>query len=133
MTMWRSGEKIGVIGTTSWTGYPNCRGLHFGLEYEGQFMSWGRETLPDSPSFSPVLMYARSGNGVFENEGLYLGCDLFAQGRTISNVNLTNVRANGNSAYTGQRTIITHIGYNAQGDLEWTESTFDISNGMFTN
>ena len=133
MSMWYSGQKIGVIGTTSWTGYPNCRGLHFGLEYDGQFMSWGRETLPDSPSFSPVLMYARSGNGVFQNEGLYLGCDLYAQNHTISNANLTNVRANGNSVYTGQRTIITHIGYNAQGDLEWTESTFNISNGMFTN
>ena len=82
MNIWRTGANIGKIGTNSWTGYPDYRGLVFDLEYEGSYMTWARKVNSSDTEYTVVLTYARQGAG-FQNEGLYFGCNAYSIGKAL--------------------------------------------------
>lgn len=130
--IWRNAVNIGKIGTNSWTNYESFRGLVFDLEYSGGYMTWARKTSADAEIYTVALTYARAG-AVFANEGLYFGCNVYAQGNAIQSANLVDTRANGYSTFSGKRKFITDIQYDANGDITWTWNEYDISSGMFIN
>ena len=132
MEIWRSGTKIGKIGTNSWEGYSSYKGLVFDLDYAGKYMTWARATSSDAATYTVVLTYARAG-AVYSNEGLYFGCNVYVQGYTIKSANLTDVRAEGYSTYSGKRKFITNITKKSDGSIEWTWNEYDIKSGMFIN
>ena len=133
MNIWRTGVNIGKIGTNSWVGYPNYRGLVFDLEYEGSYMTWARKTSADASEYTTVFTYARAG-GAFQNEGLYFGCNVYANGNTIDQANLTNVSTNGSNTFTGQKTFVTNVNTDTDGKVTSVDIvTCNIVNGMFIN
>ena len=134
MNVWRTGVKIGNIGTNSWEERPNYRGLVFDLEYEGGYMTWARKISADADAYTTAFTYARAENGLFDNEGLYLSCALYARGYEINSPNLTNVRANGYGTYTNQRTFVTGVNVDTDGKVTSVDTvTCNIVNGMFVN
>ena len=132
MEIWRSGSYIGKIGTNTWVGYSDYRGLVFDLEYEGKYMTWARKISSDASIYTTVLTYARAG-AVFSNEGLYVGCNLYINGNEINSPNLKDVRAGGYTTFSGQRTFVTDIHTQADGSVTIDYGTYDINNGMFIN
>ena len=133
MNIWRTGVNIGKIGTNSWVGYPNYRGLVFDLEYEGSYMTWARKTSANASEYTTVFTYARAG-GAFQNEGLYFGCNVYADGNTIDQANLTNVSTNGSNTFTGQKTFVTNVNTDTDGKVTSVNTvTCNIVNGMFIN
>ena len=133
MTIWRTGVNIGKIGTNSWTGYPDYRGLVFDLEYEGSYMTWARKINPSDTEYTVVLTYARPGAG-FQNEGLYFGCNAYINGNEINSPNLTNVSTNGHATFTGQRTFVTGVNLDSNGKVTSVDTTTcNIQNGMIVS
>ena len=133
MTIWRTGVNIGKIGTNSWTGYPDYRGLVFDLEYEGSYMTWARKINPSDMEYTVVLTYARQGAG-FQNEGLYFGCNAYINGNEINSPNLTNVSTNGHATFTGQRTFVTGVNLDSDGKVTSVDTTTcNIQNGMIVS
>ena len=133
MTIWRTGVNIGKIGTNSWTGYPDYRGLVFDLEYEGSYMTWARKINPSDTEYTVVLTYARQGAG-FQNEGLYFGCNAYINGNEINSPNLTNVSTNGHATFTGQRTFVTGVNLDSDGKVTSVDTTTcNIQNGMIVS
>ena len=133
MTIWRTGVNIGKIGTNSWTGYPDYRGLVFDLEYEGSYMTWARKINPSDTEYTVVLTYARPGAG-FQNEGLYFGCNAYINGNEINSPNLTNVSTNGHATFTGQRTFVTGVNLDSNGKVTSVDTTTcNIHNGMIVS
>ena len=133
MTIWRTGVNIGKIGTNSWTGYPDYRGLVFDLEYEGSYMTWARKINPSDTEYTVVLTYARPGAG-FQNEGLYFGCNAYINGNEINSPNLTNVSTNGHATFTGQRTFVTGVNLDSDGKVTSVDTTTcNIQNGMIVS
>ncbi|MBQ7521513.1 MAG: phage tail protein [Clostridia bacterium] len=132
--MWlnRTDTQVGKIGTNNFSGYSDYKGLSFDLEYDGSFMMWARKMSADADTYTAVLTYARVGAG-FTNEGLYLGCNLYATGKEINSANLTDVRTDNYATFNGQKTFITGITSNPDGTINWTSETFTIKNGMFIN
>lgn len=132
MEIWRSGVNIGKIGTNTWAGYSDYRGLVFDLEYNGKYMTWARKTSSDASTYTTVLTYARVG-AVFSSEGIYAGCNLYISGYEINSPNLTDVRAGGYSTFSGQKTFVTDIHPQSDGSITVDYATYDINNGMFIN
>ena len=133
MTIWRTGVNIGKIGTNSWTGYPDYRGLVFDLEYAGSYMTWARKINPSDTEYTVVLTYARPGAG-FQNEGLYFGCNAYINGNEINSPNLTNVSTNGHATFTGQRTFVTGVNLDSNGKVTSVDTTTcNIQNGMIVS
>lgn len=158
MRFYEKGHSVGKIGTNHWLDYESYRGLVFDLEYTGKFMAWAREKTSTATSYTTVLTYARSG-AVFNEEGLYVSTTMFLNGNKIKAANLTDVRSNGYSTYTGSRkfikefsststsiTYISNITAKSGGGISWTTSTrnfitgtsctwgtYSIQNGMFIN
>lgn len=133
MNIWRTGVNIGKIGTNSWTGYPDYRGLVFDLEYEGSYMTWARKVNSSDTEYTVVLTYARQGAG-FQNEGLYFGCNAYINFNEINSPNLTNVKTNGNTTFTGQRTFVTGVNLDSDGKVTSVDTvTCNIQNGMIVN
>lgn len=158
MQFFRTGSNIGKIGTNDWSGYSTYRGLVFDLEYAGKYMTWARKTSSTDTTYSVVLTYARRG-AIYSSEGLYVATTMYMDGHTIDAANLTDVRSNGYSTYTGTRKFITEFSSTAtsityissitkrsDGGINWTTTTRDfitatahswnnysIKNGMFTN
>ena len=134
MEIWRTGVNIGKIGTNSWINHDNYRGLVFDLEYEGGYMTWARKLSSDATTYTTVLTYARAESGLFDNEGLYLSCNMYAGGNMIDRANLTNVYAGGYATFNGQKTFVTDIQTDSDGKVtSVSKATFDINNGMFIN
>ena len=133
MTIWRTGVNIGKIGTNSWTGYPDYRGLVFDLEYAGSYMTWARKINSSDTEYTVVLTYARQGAG-FQNEGLYFGCNAYINGNEINSPNLTNVSTNGHATFTGQRTFVTGVNLDSDGKVTSVDTTTcNIQNGMIVS
>lgn len=133
MTIWRTGVNIGKIGTNSWTGYPDYRGLVFDLEYAGSYMTWARKINSSDTEYTVVLTYARQGAG-FKNEGLYFGCNAYINGNEINSPNLTNVSTNGHATFTGQRTFVTGVNLDSDGKVTSVNTTTcNIQNGMIVS
>lgn len=131
MNIWRSGTKIGKIGTNSMTGYPSYKGLVFDLDVNGSYMTWAKRDSSTS-NYDTMFTFARQG-ATFQNEGLYIDCNIYAKGNEIKSANLTDVRANGYTTYTGKRRFLSNVQFNAQGGLDLTYTEYDIKCGMFTN
>jgi hypothetical protein len=132
MRFYRSGSNIGKIGTNNWSGYDSYRGLVFDLEYTGKYMAWARKSSSSSSTYDVVLTYARKG-AVYDKEGLYIATATYMDGYELNKPNLTDVRTDGYTTYTGSRTFITSITARSDGGINWTTTTYSIHNGMFTN
>lgn len=132
MQFFKSGSNVGKIGTNNWNGYDSYRGLVFDLEYAGKYMTWARATSSTASIYTVVLTYARKG-AVYDAEGLYVSTTMYLEGHTIKSANLTDVRTDGFSTYTGSREFITEITARSDGGINWTTTTYSIHNGMFTN
>lgn len=134
INIWRTGVNIGKIGTNSWIEHENYRGLVFDLEYSGGYMTWARKISSDATTYTTVLTYARAESGLFDAEGLYLSCSMYANGNEIRSANLTDVRTNGNGTFTGSRTFVTGVNVDNDGKVTSVDiETYNIANGMFVN
>lgn len=130
--LWKTGSKVGAIGTNAMQGYDDYRGLVFDLEYTGKYMSWARKLSSNSSVYTTVLTYARAGAG-YNKEGLYLGTDFYANGNKIDGANLTDTRADGYATYTGDFVVISKIEDKGNGIIEWTTTTHKVRNGLITS
>lgn len=74
-----SNEYIGEIGTNSWTGNDNRRGLVFDLDENGDYMTWAAQP-KSGQNYLVKLLYERNGytsNTVTYNaDTINLGCDV---------------------------------------------------------
>lgn len=59
---YRDNRDIGHIGTTSWVGDSNYRGLAFGLEYNANFMSWGFKESASASDYTTMLSWHKTGS-----------------------------------------------------------------------
>lgn len=132
MGFYNTGTYIGTIGTNNWSGYESYRGLVFDLEYSGKYMTWARKSSSTSKNYDVVLTYARRG-AIYDKEGLYIATAAYMDGYELNKPNLTEVRTDGYSTYTGTRTFVTNITARSDGGINWTTSTYSICNGMFIN
>lgn len=132
MQFFESGSNVGKVGTNNWNGYDSYRGLVFDLEYAGKYMTWARATSSTASIYTVVLTYARKG-AVYDAEGLYVSTTMYLEGHMIKSANLTDVRTDGFSTYTGSRTFITEITARSDGGINWATTTYSIHNGMFIN
>ena len=132
MQFFNSGTNIGKIGTNKWNGYDTYRGLVFDLEYTGKYMTWARKSSSSSSTYDVVLTYARKG-AIYDKEGLYIATATYMDGYELNKPNLTDVRTDGYTTYTGSRKFITNITARSDGSINWTSTTFNIHNGMFIN
>lgn len=84
-----SNEYIGEIGTNSWTGNDNRRGLVFDLDENGDYMTWAAQP-KSGQSYLVKLLYERNGytsNTVTYNaDTINLGCDVDMHYYKLKNV-----------------------------------------------
>lgn len=58
---YRNNKKIGHIGTSSFEGDANYRGLRFGLEYDANYMTWSYKSSAGASTLTPMLIWSRTG------------------------------------------------------------------------
>ena len=129
---YRDNYYVGKIGTNQLKSDNTKKGLVFDLEYEGAFMGWGEKKTKDATEFSGILGFYRQGvNGY--NEGLHLGCNLYAHGYKIIGANVTTTSASGYEVVDGKQVqLVTDIQDNGDGTISWTTSNFNVRNGLIT-
>lgn len=130
---YRDGYYVGKIGTNQWSSNNAHKGLVFDLEYTGKYMAWAQEKTEGVSTYTTILCYSRA-NSIHTEEGLHLGCNLYANGWDIDGADLRDSRANGYTVSNNKRVpIITSITSNGDGTISWTYSSFTVRNGMITS
>lgn len=132
MEIFRDGVLVGRIGTNNIVGYPNYRGLVFDLDSGGSYMTWASMN-EETGNYTTMLTYARTAGASFGTHGFYIGDSIFMSGHTLNKANLTEVRANGHTTFSGERTFVTAVRSTADGSIEYDTVTCTIDNGMFIN
>ena len=88
-----SDQYIGEIGTNSWSGDDNRRGLVFDLDEDGDYMTWAAQPTSGT-SYLVKLLYERNGytsNGTtYSANTLNLGCDIDMHYYKLKNVSWEN-------------------------------------------
>lgn len=122
---------VGAIGTNSWLNVPSYKGLIFGLEYDGGYMMWGRKITSSDTAYTAVLTYARQNpTAGFDNEGLYLGCDLYGRSNTAYNLYLDPDTSGAYGGITDTIHFISGITENSNGTITWNSGTLEFKNGL---
>lgn len=129
LNMWKSGTKIGKIGTNHIKNYPSYKGLVFDLDWNGDYITWAYAATRNAEYYTNALTLARVGAG-HSKFGLYIGCSVYAGGNTIDSANLTNVKTEGKATFTGKKKVVTNVKLNAKGGLDVTFTTYTIKSGM---
>ena len=134
---YRDGYYVGKIGTNSWVDDNTHKGLVFDLEAQGKYMAWAYKKTSSDTTYSTVLTFSRA-DSIYEELGLHLGCDLYAENHYIYNAkldsaNLTNSKANGYAVIDGMAVpVVTSISSNSSGTISWTTGSIRVRNGMIT-
>lgn len=88
-----SDEYIGEIGTNSWAGDDNRRGLVFDLDENGDYMTWAAQPKTGT-NYLVKLLYERNGytsnNVTYEADTLNLGCNIDMHYYKLKNVSWEN-------------------------------------------
>lgn len=130
LQIWSQGHRIGSMGTISHSSQSSYIGLSFSLDANGSFMSWGSRNVEEGP-YLTRLVYAAKLGAIYNSVGFYVYDKFFFDGHELNSANLTDVRSNGFSTYTGQRSFVTGVTDNHDGTYSFDISTFSIKNGMF--
>lgn len=80
-----SNYELGKIGTNSYTGDSSKRGLVFGLENEGSYMTWAVAESASASTYTMKLSYINQAFGGFSTDTIALGCDLDGRNYTAHN------------------------------------------------
>ena len=118
-----SNEYIGEIGTNSWTGNDNRRGLVFDLDENGDYMTWAAQP-KSGQSYLVKLLYERNGytsNTVTYNaDTINLGCDVDMHYYKLKNVSWEN-----GSGITGTMRFVQVGGMNSDGTASnWSNNAY---------
>lgn len=124
-----SENYIGGIGLNSKKGNIEIKGLTFDLEPSGKYMAFARKESDDSDEYTTMLCFSRE-NGMYEEDGLHLGCDLYGHWKTLHQVKLDEVSSGGYSGYTGAIDFIQSITANEDGSISWKYSKLQVRNGI---
>lgn len=126
---YHKGTKIGRIGTNSFSDNDNFKGLVFDLETDAKYMCWAHKEKEGENYTVKLIYYADSSKA---SKGLHLGCNLYANGNKIDGANLTDVRTDGYSTFTGDLPVVSNITDNGDGTISWTITTHKVRNGLIT-
>lgn len=121
------GDYIGNIGTNNWVDHEEYRGIVFELEPDASYMCWAAKDTADGNYYVKLVYHHDT---TVDDVGLHLGCDLYAKGYKVDKPNLTNVRTNGYSTYTGTLSVITRIEDNGDGTITWYSKELQVENGI---
>lgn len=81
----RDGIEVGNIGTNSWSGHPEMRGLDFDLDEDGSYMFWGAQN-PGGGNYMAVMVYDRNGT-IYDRNSMNICRDLDLHWWKLKNVN----------------------------------------------
>lgn len=73
---YRDGYYVGLIGTNGLKNNDSHKGLMFGLEYEGKYMTWSQEKTSSDTVYTMIWSYSRA-NSAYNYEGLHAGTDIY--------------------------------------------------------
>lgn len=86
-------KYIGEIGTNSWTGNDNRRGLVFDLDEDGDYMTWAAQP-KSGQSYLVKLLYERNGynsnDTTYDADTINLGCNVDMHYYKLKNVSWEN-------------------------------------------
>lgn len=124
-----SGNYMGGIGLNSAKGKPDVKGLTFDLEAAGKYMSFARKENELSDEYTTMLCFSRA-NGMYAEDGLHFGCDLYGHQYTIHNVKLEGISAGGYKAFTGAIDFVQSITAGENGSISWKYSKLQVKDGI---
>ena len=84
-----SGTTIGKIGTNSWNGDEDFRGLVFDLENDADYMCWARKANASDTEYTVQLIYYA--NNSKDSQGLHFCCKTYCGGNLYINNNVRTV------------------------------------------
>lgn len=79
---YRDGYYVGMIGTNVLKNNESHKGLMFGLEYEGKYMSWSHQKSVGAGIYTMIWTYSRA-NSAYGYEGLHAGTDIYMNSYNI--------------------------------------------------
>lgn len=121
---YRDGSTVGMIGTNSFAGHPDFRGLVFDLEANAGYMCWAAKDSYNASNYIVKLIYYHS-TALGNIKGLHFGCDTYADGHLyLSNGYKISNYGNGAVGYHGE--------WNAYGGIN-ISSAFNIWNNVNVN
>lgn len=84
-----SGTTIGKIGTNSWDGDENFRGLVFDIENDADYMCWAHRVNASDSGYTAQLIYYA--NNSKDSQGLHFCCKTYCGGNLYINSNVRTV------------------------------------------
>ena len=84
-----SGTTIGKIGTNSWNGDEDFRGLVFDLENDADYMCWAHKANASDTEYTVQLIYYA--NNSKDSQGLHFCCKTYCGGNLYINNNVRTV------------------------------------------
>lgn len=122
------GNKLGKIGTNSWSGDDTFRGLLFQLNYGGDYMGWGHQTSSGSNYQMYLVYYA---NNRRDKQGLHFNCNTYSNGFLWVSANTRLIEwSDGTCGFKGGSTTWSNTSNTSAVEISGQNKSFKIYNNV---
>lgn len=87
-----TGTDVGHIGTRAFTGYPNSKGIMFGIEQTAYYLTWAAKSKATDEGYPVKLLYANKTFSEYTAGMLYVACNVDFKNYEIRNAYINALR-----------------------------------------